>query len=130
MVYEELMCQLRACMDKNIPCEEANCGSFPKDDDCVDNLLHKAVNAIEELSRRLEQALYMPLPHWVPVTERLPRGGENVLAYYHNPYNQFIVCATWDSKRQEWIPDLESIDGYYITAWMPLPEPPKDEVSE
>lgn len=69
-------------------------------------------------------------PRWIPVDERLPRGGENVLAYYHNPYNQFIVCATWDSKRQEWIPDLESIDGYYITAWMPLPEPPKNEVSE
>lgn len=66
-------------------------------------------------------------PRWIPVEERLPRGGENVLAYYHNPYNQFIVCATWDSKRQEWIPDLESIDGYYITAWMPLPEPPKED---
>lgn len=66
-------------------------------------------------------------PRWIPVEERLPQGGENVLAYYHNPYNQFIVCATWDSKRQEWIPDLESIDGNYITAWMPLPEPPKEE---
>lgn len=55
-MYEELMCQIRACMDKNIPCEEANCGSFSKDDDCVDNLLHKAVNAIEELSRVAEQS--------------------------------------------------------------------------
>lgn len=81
------------------------------------DLLTEAADAIEELSK----------PRWIPVEERLPRGGENVLAYYHNPYNQFIVCATWDSKRQEWIPDLESIDGYYITAWMPLPEPPKEE---
>ena len=80
--------------------------------------------------RNLPAADVVERPRWIPVTERLPRGGENVLAYYHNPYNQFIVCATWDSKRHEWIPDLESIDGYYITAWMPLPEPPKDEVSE
>lgn len=54
-MYEELMRQLRACMDKNIPCEEANCGyPFSKDDDCVDNLMHRAVNAIEELSRVAE----------------------------------------------------------------------------
>lgn len=55
-MYEELMRQLRACMDENIPCKEANCGykPFSKDEDCVDNLMHRAVNTIEELSRVAE----------------------------------------------------------------------------
>ena len=45
------MRQLRACMDENIPCEEANCGyaPFSKDEDCIDNLMHRAADAIEEL---------------------------------------------------------------------------------
>ena len=49
------MRQLRACMDENIPCEEANCGyaPFSKDEDCIDNLMHRAADAIEELNKEI-----------------------------------------------------------------------------
>lgn len=128
-MYDELVKRLRYCSE-----EQSGCGLCALSSDCVlrVGLLTEAADAIEGLERQVFDMSsligdYSEKSRWIPVTERLPRGGENVLAYYHNPYNQFIVCATWDSKRQEWIPDLESIDGYYITAWMPLPEPPKEE---
>ena len=58
-------------------------------------------------------------PQWIPVTERLPEVLKRVLVY---------------SKIQGVISDFICHDGsgWYraalVTHWMPLPEPPKEEV--
>ena len=43
--------------------------------------LDKANDAIEEMQKRCEQFQYMPPPAWIPVTERLPKEEETVLAF-------------------------------------------------
>ena len=50
-MYEKLVQQLRACIDENIPCEKADCGYKPfGNEDCIDNLMRRAADAIEELT--------------------------------------------------------------------------------
>ena len=49
-MYEELVRQLRTCCDENIPCAIADCGYEPfKNEDCIDQLMQRAADAIEEL---------------------------------------------------------------------------------
>lgn len=87
-----------------------------------------AADALEELMRRCEQALYMPLPAWIPVTERLPLYGQDVLAvrtYWDGEKCQEVLMAhiaVWNEETGEnwW-------NATNITHWMPLPQPPKEE---
>ena len=54
-MYEKLVRQLKACNDANIPCEKADCGYKPfENEDCIENLMQRAVDAIEELSKLAE----------------------------------------------------------------------------
>ena len=102
------------------------CGAEPlcKDKDCV---IIQAADAIEELMRRCEQFQYMPLPAWIPVTERLPLYGQDVLAvrtYGDGEKCQEVLMAhiaVWNEETGEkwW-------NATNITHWMPLPEPPKE----
>ena len=103
------------------------CGAEPlcKDKDCI---ILQAADAIEELMRRCEQFQYMPLPAWIPVTERLPLYGQDVLAvrtYGDGEKCQEVLMAhiaVWNEETGEkwW-------NATNITHWMPLPEPPKGE---
>lgn len=59
------------------------------------------------------------IPHWIPVSERLPGHGERVLAY----------SPEMDGTEA----DIQVSKGFMvrrkrsdITHWMPLPQPPKD----
>ena len=53
--------------------------------------------------------------NWIPVTERLPDFGVDVLIYSKID----SVCLSYY--------DGDSFGHYYVTHWMPLPEPPKGE---
>ena len=57
---------------------------------------------------------------WIPVTERLPSYGQEVIVYAGN-YLKGCVTAMrfWDEKYITWL---------RVTHWMPLPEPPGKEV--
>ena len=102
-------------------------------------LYREAADAIEELSRDLDSmneaniALYGALPKWIPVTERLPSNGTNVLVYEFGRVEQaYITTCTADSS-----PCWVVINGYSyhrisdadcpIKWWMPLPQAPKEE---
>lgn len=50
---------------------------------------------------------------WIKVTDRLPEEGQAVLCYPE------YLPAEYSSYWLQW-------SEFYVTHWMPLPEPPKD----
>jgi hypothetical protein len=67
---------------------------------------------------------------WIPVTERMPTPGEDVLAFTHN-YGPVVAstdtAGTWRATHK----DYESGEPYLrdagtVSHWMPLPAPPTD----
>ena len=102
-----------------------------------DLALCEAANAIEELQGRakvLEKVADKwceAVPKWIPVTERLPLYGQDVLAvrtYGDGEKCQEVLMAhiaVWNEETGEkwW-------NATNITHWMPLPEPPKEVDNE
>lgn len=127
--YERIVKSLRSCMRLEEPafeCIEMDGGCCDSIGRCIPHLMDDTANAIEELARRNEQFMYTPLPAWIPVTERLPDIGEEVLC---NCRARILFVLAWDGTHWH-----EGTDRYYmgsfVTHWMPLPEPPKGEDNE
>lgn len=66
-----------------------------------DSLIVATISAFSALSE----------PHWIPVTEKLPKDGQYILAYYPE-----FECGCLVQK-------YRTIGNYGFVAWMPLPEP-------
>ena len=93
---------------------------------------------IEGFRNVVKTAPTLPAPQWISVEERLPeRNGEYIVTACDEgePYDEIIwndtvvVCAEyykgcwiWEENNTEY-----SLDGI-VTHWMPLPEPPKEDV--
>lgn len=143
-MYDDLVARLRASVDGRY--EKCDCCPYEEDYpccvDCLDKMHKQAADAIEELSRAQEQwieqernALLKSIPKWIPVTEALPE--ERI-----NPNTrdfEYVLCVTiWgDVRPYKYGTPIGGIEahfwngaGYvdaYVTHWMPLPEPPKEE---
>ena len=83
-------------------------------------LYNEAADVIEELSK----------PRWIPVTDRLPEDGSDVLAYLKYADNSRIAAAnyykgTWQDCLMG---RLYLTEEGFVTHWMPLPEPPEEEI--
>ena len=113
-MYEELIKSLRLCReilhedDSCIEFVDGSCEAFPI---CAYQLMEKAADAIEVLSKKEKTT------QWISVTERLPEKHEWVLVK-----SKFVKMKT----------DFISNAGHWyttpaVTHWMPLPEPPKVE---
>lgn len=104
--------------------------------------MSKAADIIEEEDmafRHLERdykELCAHLPKWVPVTEQLPKTRESILG---KKSSKVIVAFRFDDGTQgtgtahtlngEWVfEDHIIVVARTITHWMPLPEPPKEEI--
>ena len=78
--------------------------------------LSMAISALREREQR----------RWIPVTERLPKRGELVLATDGGFVGEFYI-----NKRGQWqrynVNDYSLLMALDILFWMPLPEPPKEE---
>lgn len=130
-MYDELIKQMMACC-KGMPCEDANCGFNPKSNlDCIEQLLTRAADAIEELQKQLRKEKvdnvnltgWLAEEHaksqWISVTERLPENRDMVLATIDGVvYIAFYGNYMWK--------EVETYSIFYPTHWMPLPEPPKE----
>lgn len=56
---------------------------------------------------------------WIPVTERLPEQGQEVILYTGNILKPTVLAYQfWNPKYDTWT---------HVTHWMPLPEPPKEK---
>ena len=121
-MYEKQVKLLRYCAKADCTeCAVAGCPGPQK-------FLMEAADAIEELSRRLEQEL----PRWIPVTERLP--SEELCFYLCYTDNGVIVECLWTNNKyglgpfSKWGWRLMDVPQYQrVTHWMPLPERPKEE---
>ena len=139
-MYDELIKSLRVCASSGLP---DSCLECPRFENGCDTLREDAADAIEHMQKtilRLENELgiYDDLPmvdqsmalskmekttQWIPVTERLPY--ESV--FVHGKGGELIVAQY--SHKHKWWEDDEGYycDTNYVTHWMPLPEPPKEE---
>ena len=82
----------------------------------------EAADAIEELSK----------PKWIPVTEQLPEEYKAVLCYYeyfrYGDYNcMFRTIDRGYYGNGGWGGEAGKGHKNKVLAWMPLPEPPKEE---
>lgn len=124
-MYDELIQRLHRCA-VHLP------EKFSKNAELLDVLM-KAADAIEELSVvvRAQKAVLDKLPKWIPVTERLP-----------DTIHEYVLCCGEKGVQfVGWIGEGVIVSGKarafqhggkgrYITHWMPLPEPPKEEVKD
>lgn len=133
-MYDELIKALRGCVLSK-PCDA--CPYYDTNGptkECA-TLNIAAADAIEELQGRakvLEKVADKwceAVPKWIPVTERLPLYGQDVLAvrtYGDGEKCQEVLMAhisVWNEGTGEKWWNVKT-----ITHWMPLPQPPKEEI--
>ena len=56
------------------------------------------------------------LPKWIPVSEMLPKAGEEVLVSGYDTYNKRVIIAKYQGEQYGFTCGL-------VSAWMPLPKP-------
>lgn len=121
------MIQIDMPMPKN--CYDCPCGTF---DDIMDevecNLVNDAWFIPEETAKkgRLNNCPLKEVPDnggWISVKDRMPGNNKDVL-----------ICGEWTGAsgtkyRELFLSGMEDFiyQGYTPIAWMPLPEPPKEE---
>ena len=125
-----------------------NRDTYDRYNEAWNDAIERAEIEIEELSSA------QPEPHWIPCSERLPENNDPVnvtwvnhnpevyyadikdkpftaTAHYHNGRWYWYSSVTQDylNEYDVWTPDLVDKD-VEITAWMPLPEPYREERTE
>ena len=118
-MYNELVKKMRQ------QCIDMNCGN------CNTCLNGKAADAIEELSvvMRAQKAVLDKFPRWIPVTERLPQQQEKVILAIKDETGDTAFSYTYTGWYSGYGYRFVVDDDYcsWVTHWMPLPEPPKEE---
>jgi len=117
---------------------------------CSNELMKQAADAIEELNKDFErskewekfwekeanealknfQTTVAKIPHWVPVTERLPDVFKHVLVNIPGMAPHPTVQEAFREKNGMWYSNGFRYGADEITHWMPLPEPPPAEEGE
>ncbi len=140
-MYNDLIKALRETdFSDGCPCEaEPMC----QNEDCI---IAQAADAREELSRKYIEERnaaveltgeLAKMPRWIPVTERLPIGGDDSGAVCENVclfMDDGPVSCGWMNGITKKVYYLNARDDFVIKApitrvthWMPLPKPPKEE---
>lgn len=96
----------------------------------IAELTEEAADAIEKLQRQIDgwieqerKVLLKSTPKWIPVTERLPTKRNWVLCWCVSDTQEVL---RWENN--EWYPDPKHVYfSDFVTHWMPLPTPPKEE---
>ncbi len=113
MRRDEIVKALRACATSSITCEE--CPYNGQTSLCFNNLKIIAADMLEQDAKKTS---------WISVKDRMPEDDATYLVYGRNGYG--IVFAVYYGDG-EWLTcdDLTNITRF-VTHWMPLPEPPKE----
>ena len=72
------------------------------------------------------------MSNWIPVSERLPEENETVLINYCRLNEHSVRMAIWDELHCRFYNSeyTKYVSVDFVTAWMPLPEPYKEEGAE
>ena len=120
MKYEKLIKWLRSHAELD---REYN-GSGKLFEDAAD-----AIEALEEKAMALAETLYVYEHPWIPVTVRLPDSGDKVIVAIRDESGDtkydYTYSGWYSGYENRWIVDDEYCS--WVTYWMPLPEPPKEE---
>lgn len=83
---------------------------------------------IAALQQKIEK-LRGQMPHWIPVTERLPKdhGDVLVVAYWHERWGVYMGWCVPESAKWRVYVGIWDRNDVAVTHWMPLPEPPEVE---
>ena len=86
---------------------------------------------IAALQKEIEK-LRAQLPRWIPVEERLPENFRKVLCWgeyfrYGDFNGMFVNYALGYQNNGRWGGEVANGINARALAWMPLPEPPKEE---
>lgn len=82
--------------------------------------------AIEAFDMAIEALFAQPEQHWIPCSKRLPKkDGRYQVTRYDYVTNTEFIDILWYEKNTWW--DRQATGDYAVTAWMPLPEPYKEE---
>ena len=77
---------------------------------------------------RAERDALVEAARWIPVSERLPDNGVNVLGALKSSTDKYTMCRIEYSDKHtdhDWSADgFEVSNCWTVTHWMPLPEPP------
>lgn len=73
-----------------------------------------------------------PEPHWIPVSERLPDGQGFYLVSVGAPYKtvrvyEYKPCEWYENENLWKKEDGSYCLNWFVEAWMPLPEPYREE---
>ena len=89
-------------------------------------------NQIGELTEKVAQ-FEAAQPKWISVEERLPDDRGNFITKIHCDNGDWIEVNTFDYMEKEWWHDAVNCTAKatdFVTHWMPLPEPPKEDCNE
>ena len=123
MEPDEIIRALRLCADKSENFEECHSGQcdcpFGKTViDCTERMNRDAADMIESLTDEI--------PHWIDAEDETPDIGQTVLVYLPDKEEEKIRVGEYLGEGDYRI-GRKVYHGYEIGAWMPLPQPPKEE---
>lgn len=134
-MYDELVKALRETDfgDVCVLCESELCRGkdcvILQAADAIEELIDKLNHADDQIERLVEAAEER---RWIPVTERLPEEWKPVLCYYeyfrYGEYNcMFRAIDRGYYGDGVWGGEAGQGHRNKVLAWMPLPQPPKEE---
>ena len=114
---DEIKKGIELCIHMDGPCSECPYDKVSYNlNECSKALLEDAMAYIRQLEARV--------PRWIPVEERMPEEGKNVLIFVKCMNNLWHTEVDWRIGGC-WFNNAET-DWNKITHWMPLPEPPEE----
>ncbi len=79
---------------------------------------HHAIRVLQEELSRAKAAF-----GWIPASERLPKDGERVIAYFPQETESVGEATFRLTEENQWLTEHGS--WFLVTHWMPLPLPPE-----
>ena len=123
---EELVKALRHCSN-DYPCKTCPAELQKDESTCIGVLFKHCIDQIERDQKELA-ALREKLPKWISVKERLPIDHlKKYLVAFRDAGGSIVDMARYFPS-DGWTCDNWDVPQNLITHWMPLPEPPKEDV--
>lgn len=97
----------------------------------IAELIEGCTEAIKGITPMLIENARLTIKHnkdsWIPCSERLPEDRDKVLTY---DVDKQVRKCEYDAEFKKFRPEFSNyyaMDTSYVTHWMPLPGPPKEE---